>query len=93
MLDDAIQSVNEWSQSWDSACNVFEDEQGFTVQMALSGRRANQVEAQVENNMFRLKGNGSMTSRRTDHGIGRGGAFTFPKREEGKPRQIMIECQ
>jgi len=56
MLGDAIQSVNGWSQSWDSACNVFEDEQSFMVQMALPGRRANEVDVQVENNMLRVKG-------------------------------------
>ena len=31
LLDDVIRSVNEWSRLWDPGCNVFEDEQGFTV--------------------------------------------------------------
>jgi len=56
LLDDAIQSVNEWSQSWDPTCNVFEDEEGFTVQMALPGLDANRFDVQVEKNMLRVKG-------------------------------------
>ena len=43
LLNDAIHSVNEWSQLWDPTCNVFEDEQAFTVQMALPGLDANQI--------------------------------------------------
>lgn len=56
LLDEAIQSVNEWSQSWDPACNIFEDEQNFTVQMALPGLEANQIDVEVENDMLRIKG-------------------------------------
>ncbi len=37
LLDDAIHSANGWSQSWSPACNVFENKEGFTVQMALPG--------------------------------------------------------
>jgi HSP20 family protein len=122
LLDDAIQSVNGWSTSWDPACNVFEDEQGFRVQMALPGFDVNQIGVQVENNVLRVKG-----ERKRDESEGRRwyvqgiaeGTFscsfklpdyadhekstasykqglltiTFPKREEAKPRQIMIECR
>lgn len=56
LLDDAIQSVNAWSQSWTPACNIFENEEGFTVQMALPGVEANQIAVQVENNILRVKG-------------------------------------
>jgi HSP20 family protein len=56
LLDEAIQSVTEWSQAWDPACNVFEDEQGFTVQMALPGLDANQIDVRVEHNVLRVKG-------------------------------------
>lgn len=56
LLGDAIQSVNEWSQSWEPSCNVFEDEEGFTVQIALPGLEATQIDVQVENNMLRVKG-------------------------------------
>jgi HSP20 family protein len=56
LLDDAIHSVNEWSQSWDPSCNVFEDEQGFTIQMALPGLEAGQLDVQVENDVVRVNG-------------------------------------
>ena len=52
LLHDAIHSVNQWSP----ACNVFENEQGFTVQMALPGLDVNQIDVQVENNVLRVKG-------------------------------------
>ena len=122
LLDDAIQSANEWSQSWKPATNVFEDEQGFLVQMAFPGWDVNQIDVRVENNVLHVKG-----ERKPDESEGRRwyrheikeGAFscsfklpdyadreqstasyrqgllaiTFPKREEAKPRQIMIECR
>ena len=122
LLDDAIQSVNGWPQSLKAATNVFEDEQGFSVQMALPGVDANQIDVRVENNVLHVKG-----ERKHDESEGRRwhrrgieeGAFscsftlpdyanhekstasyrqglltiTFPKREEAKPRQIMIECR
>jgi HSP20 family protein len=56
LFDDAIQTVNEWSQSWEPAYNVFEDEQDFTVQIALPGLDVNQIDVQVENNILRVKG-------------------------------------
>jgi HSP20 family protein len=122
LLDDAIQSVNGWSQPWDPACNVFENEQSFTVQMALPGLDVNQIDVQVENNVLRVKGERKQeeSENRRWHmqriGVG---AFscsfklpdyadheksmasykqglltiTFPKREEAKPRKIMIECR
>ena len=122
LLDDAIQSVNEWSRAWDPTCNVFEDEQGFTIQMALPGLEGNQINVQIEDNMLRVKGErrGGMSEQRKWHSRGIAeGAFscsfklpsyvdhqkstasykqgiltiTFPKREEAKPRHIMIECQ
>lgn len=122
LLEDAIQSVNEWSRSWEPACNVFEDQEGYTVQMAVPGLDASQINVQVENQMLRV--NGQRRSQSTDgrrwhvQGIDEGAfsctfglpeyadhekssavykhgllTITFPKREEAKPRQIMIECQ
>jgi HSP20 family protein len=121
LLDDAIQSVNGGSQSWDPACNVFE-EQGFTIQMALPGLDVNQIDVQVENNTLRVKGerkrDESEGPRWYVQGITEGTfscsfklpdyadhekstasyrqgllTITFPKREDVKPHQIMIECQ
>ena len=55
LLHDAIQSVNQWSR-WSPACNVFENEHGFTVQMALPGLDVKQIDVQVEHNVLRVKG-------------------------------------
>ncbi|HEX2055535.1 MAG TPA: Hsp20/alpha crystallin family protein [Nitrospiraceae bacterium] len=56
LLDDAVQALNEWSESWDPACNVFEDGEGFTVQMAIPGLETDAINVQVEKNILRVKG-------------------------------------
>lgn len=56
LLDDAIQAVSEWSRSWDPICNVFENLDGFTVQMALPGIEPSQIDVQIEHNVLRVKG-------------------------------------
>jgi HSP20 family protein len=56
LLDDAIQAVSEWSESWDPTCNIFEDSDGFTVQMALPGIEPSHIDVQVEHNALRVKG-------------------------------------
>ncbi len=79
VLDDAIQSVNRWSQACDPACNVYEDEEGFTVQMAVPGLDFNQLEVQVENQVLRVKGERSNdgSEKRTWYARGIGmGAFS-----------------
>jgi HSP20 family protein len=107
---------------WDPSCNVFEAEDGFTVQIALPGLDPGQIDVKVENNVLSVKG-----GRPVDQSDGRkwyargiqAGPFscsfrlpdyadhencaasyrhglltiTFPKREEAKPPQIMIQCQ
>jgi HSP20 family protein len=65
LLDDTLQSMKEWSQEWEPACNTFEDEQGFTIQMALPGMEADQIDLWVENNVLRVKGQRS-------HGVATG---------------------
>src|SRR5690349_8751151 len=56
LLQEAVHSVNSWSPAWSPACNVFEDERGITVQLALPGMDANQIDVQVEHNFLRVKG-------------------------------------
>ncbi len=56
LLEDALHSVKEWSQEWEPACNTFEDEHGFTIQMALPGMETDQIDLRVENNVLRVKG-------------------------------------
>ncbi len=66
LLDDAAQSVSEWSQAWDPSCNVYEDEAGFTIQMALPGLDPQQIDVQIEDAVLRVKG-----ERRADTSEGR----------------------
>lgn len=56
LLDDAVRSVSEWSRAWDPSCNVYEDEAGFTIQMALPGLDPQQIDVQIEDQMLRVKG-------------------------------------
>jgi|APDOM4702015191_1054821.scaffolds.fasta_scaffold24874_4 HSP20 family protein len=55
-LDDAIRAVSEWSESWEPTCNIFEDSDGFTVEMALPGIEPSQIDVQVEHNVLRVNG-------------------------------------
>jgi HSP20 family protein len=56
LLDDAIGSVNGGSRPWTPACNVFEDAQGLTVQIAIPGWEANQIKVEVVNNELHVTG-------------------------------------
>jgi HSP20 family protein len=85
LLDDAIHSVKGWSQSWSPPCNVFENKEGFTVQLALPGLDANQIDVQVEHNVLRVKGERKYEESEGQHwymhGIGAGRfacSFTLP---------------
>lgn len=56
LLDDALHAVNERSESWDPAGNIFEDQDGFTVRMALPGIEPSRIDVQVEHSVLRVKG-------------------------------------
>lgn len=56
LLDEATGSVNGESRPWSPACNVFEDAQGLTVQMAIPGWEANQIKVEVVNNELHVTG-------------------------------------
>lgn len=56
LLDDTIRAVSEWSESWEPTCNIFEDSDGFTVQMALPGIEPSHIDVQVEHNVLRVNG-------------------------------------
>ena len=47
LLDGTLHAVNDWSKSWDPDCNIFEDQDGFTVQMALPGIEPGRIDIQV----------------------------------------------
>ena len=116
MLGDALRTFG--TSAWMPACNVWDDEEGFSVQLALPGWEANGIQLQVDNQILTVKGErpmdcvngryhvqeivcGSFTRRfklpafvdqahakaKFNQGLL---TITFPKKEEAKPRQIMI---
>lgn len=122
LLDEAIRTVNGWTSAWQPACDLFEDEQGVTLRMAVPGYDPSQIEVQVEDGVVQVKGERTgdeaegrcWYQREIPHGSfvcsfrlpasvdhGQSTAFykhgtltiTFPKREEAKPRKIMIAAQ
>lgn len=56
LLDEAVGAVTEGSRSWTPAYNLFEDQEGFTVQMALPGLEAHQIKVEVANNQLHITG-------------------------------------
>lgn len=56
LLDGALHAMDEWSESWDPDCSILEDQDGFTVQMALPGIEPGWIDAQVEHAVLRVKG-------------------------------------
>lgn len=122
LLDEAVHAASGWSANWDPTCNIFENPEGFTVQLALPGLDPSQIDVQVEDHLLRVKGERkNETSEQTrwyTHSIPEGtfscsfklpayadheksaasyrhGVLTiaFPKREEARPRRIMIDGQ
>ncbi|HSF67110.1 MAG TPA: Hsp20/alpha crystallin family protein [Nitrospiraceae bacterium] len=52
LFDDAIRG----SSAWEPKCNVYEDDGRFCVQMAVPGLSVNQLNAQIEGDTLRVKG-------------------------------------
>jgi HSP20 family protein len=55
VLDEALRAFGT-SDRWTPPCNVWEDENGFYVQVALPGWEANQIALEVNNQMLAVKG-------------------------------------
>lgn len=56
MLDEALRTFGTPGQGWVPACNVWDDENGFYVQIALPGWEANQIALEVNHRMLTVKG-------------------------------------
>jgi HSP20 family protein len=118
-LNEALQVTNR-SSAWNPACNTYEDEQGFWVQVALPGLDRKDIEIVFDDGVLTVKGEGKENDplNRTYFAreIGSGdfsrafrlpnnvdpskvaasykeGLLTIeiPKREEAKPRRIVVE--
>src|SRR5512138_163607 len=56
MLDDVVQSQHGWSSTWEPRCNVYEDENGFGVQIALPGIKVCEIDVRVEDSILLVAG-------------------------------------
>ena len=118
IFDEALRTIGS-SGDWTPMCNVWDDENGFYVQLAVPGWEASQVSLEVNDQVLTMKGErpeaaaegryhlreigGTSFSRRiklpafVDQSKARAThsnglmTITFPKREEAKPRRILIE--
>ena len=73
VLDEALRT---FGQNWMPSCNVWDDENGFYVELALPGWEANQVTLELNNRILTIKGErkeeSESTSRYHLHEIERG---------------------
>jgi HSP20 family protein len=56
MLDEALRALGASGDSWVPACNVWDDEHGFYVQVALPGWEAKHMALEVNNQVLTIKG-------------------------------------
>jgi HSP20 family protein len=120
LLDEALRAFGASTNQWVPACNVWENENGFYLQMALPGWEPKDITLEVTNQVLTVKGERAVETSESQkyhlreiaegqftrlfrlptfvdqakasathkHGLL---TISFPKREEAKPRQIMIE--
>jgi HSP20 family protein len=122
VFDEALRALGTSGQGWMPPCNVWEDNNGFYVEVALPGWDPKDVSLEIENLVLTVKGerrdagNPERTYHRQELSSGRFMrvftlptfidhdkasathkhgmlTITFPKREEAKCRQILIEGQ
>ena len=69
LFQEAVSESESQGEPWTPACNVWEDEQGFCVQLALPGWEPQDVTLEVMNHMLSIKGERQQasTSARTTH--------------------------
>lgn len=120
LFDEAVRVLGTSDLPWAPACNVWEDDNGFYVQMALPGWESKEIGLEVNNQVLTVKGERSTQDAESqkyhlreiqegrftrlfhlptfvDHDKASAThkqgllTITFPKREEAKRRQIMIE--
>lgn len=56
LLAETLQSLDGRSSVWKPACNVYDNGDGFYVQVALPGVDVKQIDVQIEDNMLLIKG-------------------------------------
>lgn|SRR5512147_1120147 len=56
MLDDAVRTFGTGGPNWVPSCNVWDDQNGFYVQLALPGWETNQIALEVNSQVLAVKG-------------------------------------
>ena len=123
LFDEALWAVGWKSDHWVPPCNVYEDDEGFCIQMAVPGCSAQDLEIITEGSTLTVKGerkepeseNGrcyrareiewgpfsrsfmvpsSVDAARASASLNQGLlSVRFPKRDEAKPRRVLIESR
>lgn len=65
MLDEALRAFGASGDHWVPACNVWDDENGFYVQVALPGWDASDIAPEVNNQMLTIRGERKLDSNET----------------------------
>ena len=56
LFQEALSSINQGRQVWIPASNVYQDINGLTIEMALPGLTAKDVDVQLEDGAITIKG-------------------------------------
>jgi HSP20 family protein len=62
VFEEALRSFGASERSWVPACNVWEDDNGFYVQMGLPGWEPKDIALEVNNHLLHVKGERSVQS-------------------------------
>jgi HSP20 family protein len=56
LFDEAARAAAEWETTWKPGYNIYEDEQGMTVQLSLPGIEPGAIDVQVKDDTLVIKG-------------------------------------
>ncbi|MCS6897813.1 MAG: Hsp20/alpha crystallin family protein [Nitrospira sp.] len=120
LFSEALRAFSLSDSLWAPSCNVWEDDNGFYIQMALPGWEPKDIVLEMNNQVLTIKGERNVQQSEASRyhlreiAEGRFARFfrvpdsvdqdkasathkhglltvTFPKKEEAKPRQILIQ--
>jgi HSP20 family protein len=57
LLQEAANAAGEWKPTWQPGCNVYEDEQGMTIELSVPGIDPQSIEVQLKENTLMVQGN------------------------------------
>ena len=69
LFEEALSSINQSRQAWIPACNVYQDTNGLTIEMALPGLTPKDIDVQLEDGALTIKGSYSRTNEHKERSI------------------------